>query len=293
MLNFAPAQFSVFAEAFQAHVDQRMEDANLERPLHNSVELPGRGLVERPALGVGSVGVECTKALAYEFHRWPKDPGRNFSGKLLRVFARGHAAEAGMVEILAAAGFKILTQTKTGSQFRFDQAKYEDGKGRIKGFADGVVIAGPDGIEMSGGVMHVMLYPCLWENKEVNSKKWTKFLKGGVKAVEFKYYVQMQLLMGYLGLSEHPALFTAKNADTQEIYAELVHFDPAVAQQQSDRALRVVQSVSPDEFPRIASESTNFKCRFCDWHDRCWAAVPERAGPDFAPNWLSNMRESI
>lgn len=288
MLNFAPAQFSVFAEAFQAHVDQCMVDANMERPLHNSIELPGRGLVERPALGVGSIGNECMKALAYEYHRWPKDAGREPSGKLLRIFARGHAAELGMVEFLTTAKFTILVRTKGGGQFRFDQACYEDGKGRIKGFADGVIIDGPAEI---GGV--TMRYPCLWENKEVGAKKYAKFLKSGVKATEPEYYAQVQLLMGYLGLSEFPTLFNAKNADTQEIFAELIPFDTATTQQQSDRALRVVQSVSPDEFPRIAAESTNFKCKFCDWHDRCWSAVPERAGPEYAPNWLTNMKGSI
>ena len=38
----------------------------------------------------------------------------------------------------------------------------------------------------------------------------------------------------YLELHEHPAIFTAINADTMEIYTELVPFDAALAQRMSE-----------------------------------------------------------
>jgi hypothetical protein len=56
------------------------------------------------------------------------------------------------------------------------------------------------------------------------------------------YHAQVVLYQAYLELHENPAVFTAVNADTMEIYTELVPFDAALAQRMSDRALKVSRS---------------------------------------------------
>ena len=72
-----------------------------------------------------------------------------------------------------------------------------------------------------------------------------------------------------------PALFTAVNADTMEIYAELVPFDAALAQRMSDRAARVISATEAGELlPRSFAESTHFECKVCLWTDRCWSPQP-------------------
>ena len=50
----------------------------------------------------------------------------------------------------------------------------------------------------------------------------------------------MAIYQAYLELHEHPAIFTALNADTMEVYTELVPFDAALAQRMSDRAVKVI-----------------------------------------------------
>src|SRR3546814_11494595 len=66
-----------------------------------------------------------------------------------------------------------------------------------------------------------MLYPALWEMKALNNKSWNDTRCKGVEKSKPVYYVQMQTYMAYLGLGDYPALFTALNKDTGEIYAEL------------------------------------------------------------------------
>src|SRR3546814_3781765 len=83
-----------------------------------------------------------------------------------------------------------------------------------------------------------MLYPALWEMKALNNKSWNDTRCKGVEKSKPVYYVQMQTYMAYLGLGDYPALFTALNKDTGEIYAELVPNVPAVAQRASDKGTR-------------------------------------------------------
>src|SRR3546814_1665100 len=63
----------------------------------------------------------------------------------------------------------------------------------------------------------------------------------------------MQTYMAYLGLGDYPALFTALNKDTGEIYAELVPYVPAVAQRASDKGVMVISSASPEDLPRVSA----------------------------------------
>jgi hypothetical protein len=75
--------------------------------------------------------------------------------------------------------------------------------------------------------------------------------------------------MAYMQLEV--ALFTAMNKDTQELYHEVVHFDPAEAQQLSDKAVDILRAVEAEELPpRIASNADFYLCRMCPYAGRCW-----------------------
>lgn len=280
-MDFTPAATapSSFAEALDDHISHVMADAkNEERARYFADNEDAR----RPSIGAGRLGNECHRALGYEYHRVPVDDGREPSGKLHRIFDRGHDAEERMAQYLREAGFVLLTERSDGKQFRFDVVCYEDGKGRIKGMADGIITAGPEYIGRTK-----MQYPCLWENKELGSKSFNKIKKDGARKAKPEYFIQVQLNMAYLGLHENPALFTMKSADTQEIYGELIAHDPAATQIASDRGVQVVKSTDPEELPRIARERTDFRCKFCDYQERCWRA-PEPVAPTApAANWLS------
>lgn len=210
----------------------------------------------RDYLGASRLGVCCERQLQYEYAGAPVDPGRETSGRMLRVFERGHVMEDCMVEWLRGAGFDLRTRNAFGEQFGFSAAD-----GRLQGHIDGVIVGGPEGFR----------YPALWENKCLGSKSWSDLEKKGLAASKPIYAAQVAIYQAYLELHEHPAIFTALNADTMEIYTELVPFDAALAQRMSDRAVKVITATEAGELlPRAFHDPTHFECRMCAWQDRCW-----------------------
>ncbi len=210
----------------------------------------------RDYLGASRLGVSCARALQYEFAKAPVDPGRDADGRLLRIFRRGHVMEDCMIDWLRAAGFDLRTRKANGDQFGFSAAG-----GRLQGHIDGVIVGGPQGFA----------YPALWENKCLGSKSWRDLEKSGLAVAKPVYAAQVAIYQAYLELHEQPAIFTAVNADTMEIYTELVPFDAALAQRMSDRALNVISATEAGELlPRAFHDPTHFECRMCAWQDRCW-----------------------
>jgi hypothetical protein len=214
----------------------------------------------REYLGASGLGAACERQLQYEYAKAPVDHGKGFSGRLLRIFERGHRTEDMVIRWLRMAGFTLKTEDANGHQFGFSVAG-----GRLRGHVDGVLIAGPDGFA----------YPSLWENKCLGAKSWRDVEKHKLAVSKPIYAAQIALYQTYLELHEHPALFTAVNADTMEIYAELIPFDAALAQRMSDRGARVITATEAEDLlPRSFTDSTHFECKFCAWADRCWRTNP-------------------
>lgn len=210
----------------------------------------------RDYLGASRLGAACERAVQYEYAQAPVDYGRDFNGRMLRIFERGHVMEDCMVAWLRAAGFDLLTRDHHGGQFGFSVAE-----GRLQGHADGVITSGPEGVS----------YPCLWENKCLGNKAWQQLNKDGLAKSKPVYHAQVALYQAYFELHEYPALFTALNADTMEIYAELVPFDAVLAQRMSDRAVKIIKATEAGELlPRAFNDPNYFECRMCSWQDRCW-----------------------
>jgi hypothetical protein len=226
----------------------------------------------RTYLGASMMGAECARAVAYQYHGTPKDPEREFSGRLYRIFDMGHDGEARMAQYLRIAGFDLRSQRADGSQYGYSVVG-----GKMAGHIDGVIVAGPDiGCP----------WPALWENKTVNAKGYAAWQKQGIEKFKPVYFYQAQTYMAYLKLPR--ALVTYSNKDTAEVACEIVEFDAGKAQWASDRGLKVVTSSTPEEFPRIAAECTDHRCRMCDYAARCWKSTPAMPAinSEPAPSWL-------
>src|SRR6185295_17561686 len=135
--------------------------------------------------------------------------------------------------------------------------------GRFRGHIDGCILAGPA----------PMAFPALWENKALGAAAWKEVVKKGVVLARPIYAAQIALYQAYLELP-NPALFTALNRDTWELYCELVIFDMALAQRMSDRAVEIVRASEAEELlPRAASDKTSVICRGGkaggEWHPAC------------------------
>ena len=211
----------------------------------------------RSYLGASQLGASCERAIQYGYTQTPSDTGREISGRILRIFERGHLVEAKMATWLRRAGFKLRTHNRQREQIGFSTLD-----GQFRGHIDGIITKGPDLIQ----------YPCLWENKCLGAKYWREIDKKGVAIARPEYAAQIALYQAYLELHQHPALFTAVNADTMEIYAERITFDASLAQRISDRAVKIITATKANEqLPRPFVDSTYFECRMCQWQNRCWA----------------------
>lgn len=230
-----------------------------------ALDVERAGQAQRTYLGASRLGVACERQLQYEYAGAPVDPGRGFSGRILRVFEVGHVLEDLAVRWLRLAGFELHNQRADGGQFGFSVAG-----GRIKGHVDGIITAAPEALGLT--------FPMLFECKTMADKHWKACVKSGVAVTKPVYAAQMATYQAYMegtveGISANPALLIAINKDTQELWFELVPFDAALAQRMSDRAVKVIQATEAGELlPRGFAEASYFECKFCSYAERCWNA---------------------
>lgn len=209
------------------------------------------------SVSASAIGDDCARRV--QLNIWPTfhpdapiPRKRPLDAKSKAIFERGHQTEVLVANWLQQAQFDLLTHTPTNTQFGFRVAS-----GQIAGYADGVIRS---------------LLPAehaLWENKTISAKNWRAVHKHGVLKQYSKYDAQVQMLMAYLEMAA--TLFSFLNAETGELYFELMLFDPARAQAVSDRAVRILQATrAGDLMPKAASDAGQFVCRFCDFKDECW-----------------------
>ena len=77
--------------------------------MHVDAALVARNQRQQPRdyLGGSRVGEDCARKLVYEITHTAKDPGRDFDGSILRIFAAGHVFEELSIRWLRAAGFDL------------------------------------------------------------------------------------------------------------------------------------------------------------------------------------------
>lgn len=234
---------ATLSEEINAQIDSVLE-------ANNQKEIP------RNYLGGSRLGVECDRALQYEYFNTQKDPNKEFKGRTLRIFKRGLWIEDMMIEWLRNAGFDLKTHDNNGKQFGFS---IMDGK--IKGHCDGVFVGGH----------YVVKYPCLWECKGINQASFNKLAKNGLKSTYPTYHSQIQIYQKYFNLTENPALLTAINMNTMEIHFELVKHDEAFTEKLDNRARMIIMYCDAGELlPRHFHSKDFFKCKWCSYTERCW-----------------------
>lgn len=230
----------IMGERLVALIDKALDETNETR---------------RAYLGASAIGEPCARRLQYDYQGAPQDEGTGFSPRIRRIFHRGHKGEEWMIEWIRAAGFDLRTE-KGGKQFGF-----EDCDGRFKGHIDGVFVGGPDEFK----------YPALFECKVLGAKGFNQVTKHGVKKAYPKYAAQVAVYQAYLQLAENPAIFTVLNADTMDIHVELIPFDQATAQENIDKAAKVLTACDHGEtLPRVTEDSKTFVCKFCNYKGICW-----------------------
>lgn len=191
-----------------------------------------------------SIGHTCERHLWYRF-RWAHQP-EEFDGRKLRLFHTGHAEEARMVAWLRMAGANVAdVDPATGEQWEVVALD-----GHFKGHLDGIVT----------GIVEAPVVEHLLECKTHNAKSFQQLKTHGVAVAKPEHVAQMQVYMGLRGLTR--AFYLAKHKDTDELYAERVHFDQAQFMTLLAKAERVRDAnYAP---ARISDDPNYFLCKAFD-----------------------------
>jgi hypothetical protein len=208
-----------------------------------------RGSNETPRgyLGASAIGKECARSLWYEFRKCSKP---EFSGRLYRLFDRGHKEEFRFVEELKGIGCEVHEFDADGNQFEVIACD-----GHFKGHTDGAALGVPE----SPKTWHLL------EMKTSSASQFKKIEKEGCEKAKPQHFAQMQVYMHLTGLKR--ALYMVVNKDTDHLYTERLRYDSKRAQSYIDKAQSIIKASTPPE--RISQKADSFACRFCDAKALC------------------------
>lgn len=203
----------------------------------------------RNHLGASIIGHECL-AYGWNTFRWLKR--EKFSGRMLRLFNRGHKEEPRFLDWLRGAGCSVWdTDPATGKQFRIKAIL-----GHFGGSLDAIVRL-PDDWQVPE--------PILGEFKTHKNSRFVALVKNGVAVAEPKHVKQMNTYGPYYGLRF--ALYCAVNKDTDELYFEIVELKPAIFDEMHRKANEIIlASMQP---PKIAEVITYVTCKTCHFAGIC------------------------
>lgn len=200
----------------------------------------------RSHLGASQIGRKCKREV-WLGYRWAVT--KVFKARMLRLVNRGHLEEARFLALLDMIGCQFHL-TESGEQERIS-----DHGGHYGSALDAVVWGIPD-------------CPGEWilgEFKTHNTKSFCKLVVEGVRQAKPEHYDQMQSCMGRRGI--HKCIYIAVNKNDDDIFAEIVTYDPAHEQGVRNTASDLITRRTPP--PRLSEDPSNFDCTYCDAKQRC------------------------
>lgn len=229
----------------------------------------------RNHLGASIIGKECDFQLWATF-RWLGS--KPFSGRMLRLFNRGHREEARFLEWLRGTGWTVWeTDPATGKQFRISGVD-----GHYGGSCDGV------GTHPDYGTF------VLEFKTKATGSGFNKLCENGVEKQHPEHYTQMSTYGWQLDIKQGLYLSINKNDDT--IHVEVVELDFALAERMEGRANDIINATQPPK--RVSASPTFYLCKWCDFSEVCHSgtkpetncrscrnAVPVADGEWFCNRW--------
>ena len=203
----------------------------------------------RQYLGASAIGGECLRKIQFDWLCDSVHPTR-----LRDIFVRGHFFEEVSRQHLLRAGFRFAPA---------ERLRFRAVQGLLRGHADGILLEGPD---------------CLMSAIPASGSTSVSAAKAGARSSATAWKRRSRTTPRKSGstrlisiVTEHPALFTATNADTCERLHLLLPFDAELAQAMSDRAVSVIEATRAGELlPRITDDANDWRCKMCGHRERCW-----------------------
>jgi hypothetical protein len=209
----------------------------------------------RSHLGASIIGHECERYLWFAFHWMFYEV---FSGRMQRLFQRGHLEEDRVIEWLRGIGF-IIKQTEV----------FEDSQQRI------VFAEGHGGGSLDGTVQFPERYgkfePILLEIKTQKDKKFNLLQGSGVQKEKPMHYIQASTYGRQRGLRY--CLYIAVNKEDDDLDIEVIELDWSLAEAHIARAEKIIDSrFAPPRM--VGARPEFFKCKFCPALNICFFSAP-------------------
>lgn len=209
----------------------------------------------RKHLGASIIGNSCERYSWFVF-RWAKR--EIFSGRMQRLFQRGHLEEARIIEYLVGVGFKVVQVSEDGKQIRINGVS-----GHFGGSCDG----NANLPERYGPVSQTTI---LVEFKTSNSKKFSPIRNTGVVKAKPQHWIQscvygFKLQIQYL-------LYICANKDDDDLAIELLEIDQELGKMHEEKAEKIINSYySP---PRLNNDPSHWECKYCPYNGVCHLNAP-------------------
>jgi hypothetical protein len=212
----------------------------------------------RTHLGASQIGHECSRYLWYVF-RWCLH--EKFSGRMQRLFNRGHLEEQRFIFYLEGIGAKVWALDVNGKQFRINGAE-----GHFGGSLDAVIE-----LPTKYGVTE----PLLGEFKTNGTGAGFQGLAKHKLARQKPQHFAQTSVYGYKGVKGQQFfhvlyLNVCKNDD--DLYIEIAKLDHHLGQQMEMRAERIIFSREAPE--RLSNNPTFLTCKMCAMASICHAGSP-------------------
>jgi len=205
----------------------------------------------RTHLGASTIAEDC---LNYQWLTFRWADKEDLSGRMYRLFQRGHREEPIVVDYLEHIGFKVSTvDPETGMQWRVSGVN-----GHYGGSLDGIATMPTS---YGFGDLRVLLEV----KTNATGLSFTKLTNDGVKMQKPTHYGQ-QCAYGFeKGLTHSLYVNTNKNDD--DMHIEIIKLDWELGKRLREKAERVINSQEP--LGKIAKSSTHKLCKYCKFVPVC------------------------
>lgn len=214
-------------------------------------------------LGASKIGNECKRALWYSF-RWIG--GKTTSGRMQRLFNRGHLEEKRHAEWLRGIGFTVWTHDEsiTKSDGTHPQLRITNKcKGHLGGSLDGIV-SFPERYNIPG-------YAILESKTSGTGAKFNEVMNKPMQIAKPEHYIQNSIY-GYSYDIKH-VLYLCANKNDDSLAIKIEKLDFKLAKDMEVKADSIIFSQTPPA--KISPNPSFFQCKsLCEFIDVCHAQKP-------------------
>ena len=275
----------------------------------------------RTHLGISEIGENCSRKLWYKF-RW--FAFEEFSGRMLRLFQRGHREEERYINYLEAIGCKVyrfynpILNYHPESDDYFLSSQFEPGDGLVEDVTglprhedeatkrglkrQQFRVAGVNGHYGGScdGVVILPWYPdipFIGEFKTHNAKSFIGYVNDGLVKSKPKHYDQM---CGYgYHMQIQYGLYFPENKNDDDIQVTPIKLDWNRGRQLELKAHDIITAKEPPQ--RISDNPSFFECKYCTFTKHCHEqAIPQKncrscrmSEPVENAEWKCNLYKDI